>query len=207
MTTSLGMLIVGFDYSGVASDEFHDWYDNEHIPERKAVPGFLTAQRWLGAGIQTLSVAIYDLENLQVLQGEAYRCIAGDNFSPWSKRVIGKCRTVCRFEAEQVYPGNQLSSSVADFAVLIATTSTEHMHSPKSMAGALDLPGLVGTRGFKTRDGSEVNLYEFCSTGIGSEKLVGILANARLPWIELTPSSPPVWSMLLRRYSRANAQR
>ena len=43
-----GILIAAMNFSDVAEDEFHDWYDTEHIPERLAVPGFLNAERWLG---------------------------------------------------------------------------------------------------------------------------------------------------------------
>ena len=45
-----GVLIAALDFSSVATDEFNDWYDSEHIPdERQRVPGFLTLQRWIGA--------------------------------------------------------------------------------------------------------------------------------------------------------------
>ena len=37
-----GILIAAIDFSGMAEDEFHDWYDTEHLPERQRVPGFLT---------------------------------------------------------------------------------------------------------------------------------------------------------------------
>ena len=40
-----GVLIAAMDFSNVAADEFNDWYDTEHIPERQRVPGFLTLQR------------------------------------------------------------------------------------------------------------------------------------------------------------------
>ena len=29
-----GILIAAMDFSDVAEDEFHDWYDTEHVPER-----------------------------------------------------------------------------------------------------------------------------------------------------------------------------
>ena len=35
-----GILIAAMDFSNVAEDEFNDWYDTEHIPERQRVPGF-----------------------------------------------------------------------------------------------------------------------------------------------------------------------
>jgi hypothetical protein len=45
-----GALIAVTDFSNVAADEFNDWYDTEHIPERQRVPGFLTLQRRIGHG-------------------------------------------------------------------------------------------------------------------------------------------------------------
>ena len=49
MATSLGVLIVVLDFTGVSREEFDAWYDTEHIPERQRVPGFRSAQRWLSA--------------------------------------------------------------------------------------------------------------------------------------------------------------
>jgi hypothetical protein len=31
------LLLAVFDFSGAHADEFHDWYDLEHIPERRAI--------------------------------------------------------------------------------------------------------------------------------------------------------------------------
>jgi len=35
------------DFSACPEDEFHDWYDLEHVPERLRIPGFLNAERWI----------------------------------------------------------------------------------------------------------------------------------------------------------------
>ena len=59
-----GVLIAAMDFSNVAEDEFNDWYDTEHIPERQRVPGFLICQRWIGVENPKQSVATYDLESL-----------------------------------------------------------------------------------------------------------------------------------------------
>ena len=37
-----GILIAAMDFSAAPEDEFHDWYDLEHVPERLRVPGFRT---------------------------------------------------------------------------------------------------------------------------------------------------------------------
>jgi hypothetical protein len=42
-----GLLIASFDFSTAYADEFHDWYDLEHVPEREAVFGFGACERWM----------------------------------------------------------------------------------------------------------------------------------------------------------------
>jgi len=72
------------DFSNVAEDEFNDWYDTEHIPERQRVPGFLVCQRWIGAENPKQSVATYDLESVPVLQGPGHRASGGETLARWS---------------------------------------------------------------------------------------------------------------------------
>ena len=103
-----GTLIAAMGIGRVAGDEFHDWYDTEHLPERERVPGFLLCRRWLGADDPRISVATYDLESWSVLQRPAYLAIGGDNLSPWSKRVTARVDRLMRFEGEQILPGEQL---------------------------------------------------------------------------------------------------
>ena len=115
-----GTLIAAMKIGRAAEDEFHDWYDTEHRPERQRVPGFLLCQRWLGAGDRTVSVATYDLESLAVLAGPAYRAIGGDNLSPWSKRVTARVERLMRFEGEQSLPGDLLPPTIAGGLLLNA---------------------------------------------------------------------------------------
>ena len=39
-----GILIAAMELSAGPEDEFHDWYDLEHVPERLRVPGFVDAE-------------------------------------------------------------------------------------------------------------------------------------------------------------------
>src|SRR5919108_6510551 len=103
-----GILIAAIDFTGIAEDEFHDWYDTEHLPERQRVPGFLACQRWIGTDDPTVSVATYDLADVGVLKTPAYLAIGGENLSPWSKRVTSLVDRLMRFEGEQILPGDQL---------------------------------------------------------------------------------------------------
>ena len=93
-----GLLAVAFDFATAHADEFHDWYDLEHIPERQGVPGFGLCERFIGVDEPTAALAIYDLDSIDVLKSEAYKAVAYDNLSPWSRRVTGMCQRLCRFE-------------------------------------------------------------------------------------------------------------
>jgi hypothetical protein len=117
---ALGALFAVLDYEGVAHDEFNDWYDTEHIPERLSVPGFLNAERWLAADGRPLSVVTYDLQSPEVLASAPYRAITGENFSPWSKRMIGRAQRFWRYEAEQIFPGSQVSPEDAGGLLFLA---------------------------------------------------------------------------------------
>ena len=74
-----GILLVAFDYTNAHEDEFHDWHDLEHVPERRRVPGFGLCERWISVANPKHAVASYDLDSLSVLQSEPYKAIAHEN--------------------------------------------------------------------------------------------------------------------------------
>jgi hypothetical protein len=97
-----GMLLVQMEPPAAIEEEFHDWYDTEHTPERVAVPGFLTAARFVCVDGWPRYMACYDLETVSVLEGADYRAIGGDNLSVWSKRVLAKVIGRRRFELSRI---------------------------------------------------------------------------------------------------------
>jgi hypothetical protein len=109
VTEPLGLLIAAFHNGGCAEDEFNDWYDTEHIPDRQRVPGFLTLHRWVGTDDARIALALYDLQSLAILQSPQYEAIGYRNPSPWTRRIMPKCRRVLRFTGEQIVPGNVLA--------------------------------------------------------------------------------------------------
>ena len=119
-----GLLFASFDFSGAHADEFHDWYDLEHIPERQRVPGFITCERWIGDENPKIAVATYDLETVSVLHSPPYLAIGGDNLSVWSKRVTAMCQRIMRYEGEQLKPGDAVGSASAG-ALLVASMNID----------------------------------------------------------------------------------
>src|SRR5205085_1590960 len=107
-----GILIAAMDFSAAPEEEFHDWYDLEHIPERLRVPGFLNADRWIGTENPKISVATYDLDNVGVLHSPPYLAVGGDNGSPWTKRTARFRKGILRYEGEQLFPGDRTAPEV-----------------------------------------------------------------------------------------------
>jgi hypothetical protein len=163
-----GMLIAAMNMAHAAEDEFHDWYDTEHLPERQRVPGFLVCQRWIGAQDGKISVATYDLENVGVLKSAPYLAIGGENLSPWSRRVINRVERLMRFEGDQILPGDQLPPDKAGGLLLNAMNIAPEFEAEfnewydKEHIPALSaVPGVLCARRFRGASGNRkyVALY------------------------------------------------
>ncbi|MGH8667267.1 MAG: hypothetical protein ACREUX_23655, partial [Burkholderiales bacterium] len=76
---TFGLLLNARNHASVPRDEYDDWYQGEHLPERSRVPGFLAAERWVDVSDPNVSVAVYDLESVDVLGSAAYRAVGYDN--------------------------------------------------------------------------------------------------------------------------------
>jgi hypothetical protein len=170
-----GALIAAMDFSNVDAAEFNDWYDTEHIPERRRVPGFLTLQRWIGAENQRQSVATYDLESLEVLRSPGYRAIGGDNLSPWSKRVTAKVERLLRYEGEQILPGDSTAPANAGGLLLVGMTPGPEVetafnawYDAEHIPALAGVPGVLCARRFRTNAGGTkyIALYHLTSPGV-----------------------------------------
>jgi hypothetical protein len=155
-----GLLVAVFDYSTAHADEFHDWYDLEHIPERRAVPGFGACERWIGDEEATLAVATYDLDAIDVLRDKPYRSIAYGNLSPWSKRVTAMCKRLLRFEGTQMTPGNATAPPQAGGLLLnamnVAPEAEEDFNAwydEEHLPALAAVPGTLAARRFRSEEG------------------------------------------------------
>ncbi|MCE2946368.1 MAG: hypothetical protein ACK515_00545 [bacterium] len=119
---AFGLLISSFDFSPVAEDEFHDWYDTEHIPERLRIPGFLDIRRWSSIDDPKVSMTTYDLASPAVLRSPGYLAVGYENNSPWTRRVGWRCIKRLRAEAVQAWPGRALAPAYAG-ALLVAAAN------------------------------------------------------------------------------------
>jgi hypothetical protein len=169
-----GTLIAAMNIGRAAEDEFHDWYDTEHLPERQRVPGFLVCQRWIGAYDRRVSVATYDLEAWSVLRTPPYLAIGGQNLSPWSKRITARVERLMRFEGDQILPGDQLAPPEAGGLLLNAMNIAPEREAEfnewydKEHIPALSaVPGVLCARRFRgTGERKYVALYHLATPDV-----------------------------------------
>src|SRR5260370_2859203 len=83
-TRGTGLLMVWADIDPEFEAEYHRWYDEEHIAHLLAVPGFLSAGRYVALKGGPKYLALYELESPDVLKSPAF--LDGVRFRPSPRR-------------------------------------------------------------------------------------------------------------------------
>ena len=136
MPKQKGFLMVTMEPPPALEDEFNDWYDTEHVPERGALPGFESARRFVCVSGWPRYLAFYDLTEAAVLESEAYRKVSWAGFSPWTKRVLRSVRGQYRASGDQIYPGGALTGEMCRM-VLIRFRGVPDSEAPAIQQGLL----------------------------------------------------------------------
>jgi hypothetical protein len=146
----LGLLLTLTEPPPAMEEEFNAWYDEEHLAERLAIPGFRSATRWVtdvppGAGKY---LATYELDSLKVLSSPAY-LERFRNQTPWSRRCLGKAVVFKRWACEQVEPG-----------------SADAHPGARALILNNEIPNALQVRRFVSDDGERITLCELASSPI-----------------------------------------
>jgi hypothetical protein len=216
-----GILIAAMDFSAAPEDEFHDWYDLEHVPERLRVPGFLNADRWIGIDNPKLSVATYDLDSVDVMKSPAYLAVGGANGSPWTKRTAKFRKSLLRYEGEQLFPGDRTAPTAAAALLMIGmNVAPEHDQEFNEWYNTEHVPALGGVLGVvcARRYRGSVGLQPTGLSGGGTQRYVALYhleapevvrseawrKAADTPWTQkLRPHFRDMLRFDCRRYRRA----
>jgi len=209
-----GILIAGFDFSTAAADEFHDWYDLEHIPERQRVPGFSNCERWIGHDQPATSLATYDLDSLEVLRSAPYKAIAYENVSVWSKRIISKTKRLIRFEGVQINPGNASAPAGAGGLLLNAMNVAPEAekdfnawYDEEHLPALSNVPGTLLARRYRAEGATSgthryVAIYHLASPEVTFSREWQVAVDT--PWsARVRPHFRDRLRVLTRRYARA----
>jgi hypothetical protein len=147
-----GLLLTMTEPPPAMEEEFNAWYDDEHMAERLAIPGFRSAQRWVADSPpgEGKYLATYELDSLEVLSSAAYLA-RFQNQTPWSRRCLGKSVVFRRWACEQLEPGDADPLAAARALALVC--------SDRSTRG-LALDGALQVRHFTATAGDCIALFE-----------------------------------------------
>ena len=126
-----GLLLTMTEPPPAMEEEFNAWYDDEHMAERLAIPGFRSARRWVAAVApgEGKYLATYELDSPGVLSSREYLACF-ENQTPWSKRCLGRAVVFRRWACEQVEPGTADPSRAARFLLCVAAAAPVRLSIP-----------------------------------------------------------------------------
>src|ERR1044072_5686196 len=91
-----GLLLMMTDIDPANEEDFNRWYEEEHLAERMAIPGFINARRFTALEGGPKYLALYDLESPEVLPSPPYRPIVRAARSAWTRRLKGEFKNFRR---------------------------------------------------------------------------------------------------------------
>jgi hypothetical protein len=165
------LLAVWMQVPSELDEEFNAWYNTEHVPERIAVPGFLTARRYVVESTPGRYMAHYDLADLSALHSEPYTSISR-NPTPWTRRIVGKLTENTRNEYELVQCIGEAPSEAAPYALLVRIETGPQddaelnaWYEQDHLPALQGVPGCYRARRFRATVGSPryLAIYEFAN--------------------------------------------
>jgi len=89
MIEQQGLLLVMMDIDPKREDEFNRWYEEEHVPERLAIPGFHRARRYRAVQGTPKYLALYDVLNTDVFSSPEYlKYYSGTGETQWTRSIL-----------------------------------------------------------------------------------------------------------------------
>jgi hypothetical protein len=212
-----GLLLTMTEPRPSDEDEFNAWYDTEHIPERLAIPGFVSARRWVAAPrpgdeIHGKYLATYELASPEVLRSAEYLAHVGGHFTPWSRRCLGRTTVFRRWACIQRAPGDVPPAAAAKALFLacgdVPAEHEDELHrwyDEEHVPLLATLPGVLRARRFTAWEGEprHIALYDLADASVAESP--GWQSALETPWAkridELTLGSE--W--ILARYAAYDA--
>ena len=170
-----GLLMVWCDVPADKEAEFTRWYNEEHLAERMAIPGFLGGARYEAVKGGPKHLAYYELESADVLQSAAYRKVQA-NPTPWTQRSGPQAIATAfiRNVYTMIHPKSLSPSAAA--AGMAPALQIGRMSVPADVDAAWNewystiyvpnyekVPGVIRGRRYRAVEGSPtyLTLYEF----------------------------------------------
>jgi hypothetical protein len=91
----LGVVAIWHDLLPEARDDFYEWHNREHMPERVGIPGFRRGRRYVATRGGPEFFNLYEADSAETLAGQDY-VTRLNSPTPWTARVVPSFRNVAR---------------------------------------------------------------------------------------------------------------
>jgi len=204
-TRGTGLLMVWADIDPEYEAEYHRWYDEEHIARLLAIPGFLSAGRYVALKGGPKNLALYELETAEVLRTSAF--LDEVRFRPSAKRTAASGGTIGRNYLingyRQIFPMHtnpiEMTLGPAPFLQMgridipsVVEDEFNDWYNTAYIPPYRAVPGCLGARRYVAIDSQPkyLTLYEFEDAHVSESE----------PWARARDSNP--WSNRIRPYMR-----
>jgi hypothetical protein len=153
--SATGLLAVWMEPGPGMEDDLNRWYNEEHLADRMAFPGFLRVRRYVSIGGPPKYVALYDLAD-GAMTSEPYS-LARKNPTPWTQRIMAGLATNIRNEYELVNSiGEPSHANPAPYLLMVCLeTEPEHdaelnrWYDEEHLAALASVPGCHNARRYR----------------------------------------------------------
>jgi hypothetical protein len=152
-----GLLAVWMDVPAELENELNRWYEEEHLADRMAFPGFLRVRRFVSVGGGPKYVALYDLAE-GAMTSEAYLKARG-NPTEWTKRVVGSLTTNIRNEYRLVKQVGESPATPPPYLLMVCLeTDDEHdaelndWYDNEHLAALQSVPGCHSAKRYRATE-------------------------------------------------------
>jgi len=147
MASGTGLLVVWTDIAADYENEFNEWYDQEHIPQLLAVPGFLSGRRYQAVEGKPKYTAVYQLAEENVLKSDGFRAVREDP-TPWTKRMTAQFRNTQRGVFRQIFAHGNSPEKAAEYVLTVRlNTPADHEQLFNDWYNEDHVPALVAVPG------------------------------------------------------------
>ena len=204
-TRGTGLLMLWTDVDSQHEAEFNRWYNEEHIKHLLGVPGFLSGGRYVALKGGPKYLAMYELEDPNVLRTADFLDAVRYKPSPWRAKASGGHvgRNYLLNAYRQIYPARtnpvELTMEMPKFLQMGRMDIPSHVeeefnawYNTAYIPGYLTVPGVIRARRFVVVEGQPkyLTVYEF--------------EHPKVPegdaWAKVRESNP--WSHRIRPYMR-----
>jgi hypothetical protein len=139
-------------------EDFHGWYDTEHIPARMALPGFESAVRYEAVEGEPRYLACYVISDMNVLETPEYRRLKSDP-GERTVRMLANVRGFTRYLCDEISDTGDSDEesgalSVIAFEVPEADEAEfEEWYEGEHVGLLMQVPGWLRVRRYRVRPG------------------------------------------------------